>query len=792
MILMITIISRLTLCIVCSAIAMLMFFQLVRDRRSRIFGQFMLILALYGLLPVLTRTIRGVNTQLMFNASVILIALIPLYTFYLVVEYLEKEWKPWQKLYLRFELFCISVPTILISIANRVHEYAYVTEDGLNIYKRYLHSQVLLTVGELIFIPITLLCLRRLLNPRSDVDRRMVIGLLFFCLAAVTFMIPPLVPLSLDGLLFAIGSILMTGVVLNQRLFNPMAELNQRLGVRAEQFATLTRVAQQTTSLLSLNTLLQTVVQEIHDAFHYDGISVFQKETGQNVLVCTAISGTGVLGRAYLVNDTTPIGMAALGQQMVSIEDITTDASAKTLLDVPQVGSVTVVPLIIGSAAAAQADIDAEQHTIGVLQIYRRFRYRLSDDDREVLNILARQIAIAIHNAELYGTAQEARRQADIASEAKTRFMSTMSHELRTPLQVVITMSEFCQHPETYGKDVIINDSFHKDLREITKSGKHLLGVINNILDWSKLDAGAVEIVTQPVDPVPILEDAISQSSSLLNPNVTISRVFSPSLPYIASDELRLGQILLNLLSNACKFTDHGQIVVGADRTNNKVIFWIKDTGFGIATNAQSDLFTRFKQVDSARIRRRDGTGLGLAITKQLVELQGGEIWFESAEHVGSTFYFTLPIVNAPEIMLAVEKVDISRVVVFPSPVPTLPLQILIVDSVYEDWDHLTAEITRLGYRLVRATTSEDGAKLAQLLQPNIVLVVSYSTNDPTLETSITSFRSVLDPCVTYIAQVSITDEALRVNEIRAKVRELTALSFFSSWRGDSNAISNG
>ncbi|MBX3085046.1 MAG: GAF domain-containing protein [Anaerolineae bacterium] len=781
MILTITIISRLTLCIVCSALAMLMFFQLIRDRRSRIFGQFMLILALYGLLPVLTRTIHNVNTQLMFNGSVILIALIPLYTFYLVVEYLEKEWKPWQKFCLRFELFCISVPTILISITNRVHEYAYVTEDGLNIYKRYLHSQILLIVGELIFIPIAFLCLRRLLNPRADVDRRMVIGLLFFCLAAVTFMIPALIPLSLDGLLFAIGSILMTGVVLNQRLFNPMAELNQRLGVRAEQFATLTRVAQQTTSLLSLNTLLQTVVQEIRDAFQYDGISVFQKEVGQDVLVCTAVSGIGVLGRAYLINDTTPIGMAALGQQMVSIEDMATDVSAKALLDVPQLGSLTVVPLIIGSAAAGQSDIDAEQHTIGVLQIYRRIRYRLSDDNREVLTILARQMAIAIHNAELYGTAQEARRQADIASEAKTRFMSTMSHELRTPLQVVITMSEFCQYPESYGDDVFINEGFRKDLREITKSGKHLLGVINNILDWSKLDAGAVEIVTQPVDPIPVLEDAISQSTSLLNPNVTINRAFSPSLPYVASDELRLGQILLNLLSNACKFTDHGQISVGADRTDNKVIFWIKDTGFGIAKNAQSDLFTRFKQADSTGIRRRDGTGLGLAITKQLVELQGGTIWFESIEQVGSTFYFTLPIVNAPETLLAVEKVDISRVVIFPFPVPALPLQILIVDSVYEDWDHLTAEITRLGYRLVRATTSEDGAKLAQLLQPSIVLIVSYSTNDPAIETHLASFRSVINPYVTHLAFVSISDAKLRVNEIRAKVRELATLPFSSS-----------
>lgn len=775
MFLAITFASRLTLCIVCSAIAILMFFQLIRDQRSRIFGQFMLILAIYGMLPLLTRMVRPLNAQIMFNASVILVALIPLYAFYLAVEYVEKVWQPWQTWYLRFELLIISVPTIVLSIFNYIHEYGYVSPDGLTFYKRYVHTELLLTVGVAIFIPITILCLRRLLNPRPDVDRRMVIGLLYFCLAAFTFMFPPLLPLSIDGFLFTIGSVLMTRSVLNQRLFNPMAELNQRLERRADQLATLTRVAQQTASLLSLNTLLQAVTQEIREAFKYDGAAVFQKSVAHRDLVCTAVSGIGVLGRVYTFNTLNPLGLAATTRQMVAIEDMAADHTTRTLTELPPVGSLVAIPLVLGSSEAAQSDADAEPRTIGVLQLYRRTAHMLSPDEREVLGILARQITIAIRNAELYEAAEEARRVADLASEAKTRFMSTMSHELRTPLQAVITISEFCQRPETYGEEVNINDLFRADLRQITSSGKHLLGVINNILDWSKLDARAVQIKFQPIDPVPILEDAITQSRPFLNPTVVLERAFPTSLPHVSCDDVRLRQILLNLLSNACKFTDEGRIVVNAERADDKLTFSVKDTGCGIAQAAHAGLFTRFTQIESSSGSRRGGTGLGLAISKQLVELQGGEIWFESVEHSGSTFYFSLPIVNDPADFNATPTDTASRVIIFSDELVPLPPQILIVDAQHRDWDHLTAEISRLGLRLVRATNAEQAKQLTTLLRPSIGLVVTVPSGIllTNAEEIVAALRAAADPQVTTVTLLTLSDAATRVGEIRAKVRDL-------------------
>jgi signal transduction histidine kinase len=765
--------SRLTMTIVCSAIAMLMFFQLIRDRKSRIFGQFMLILAVYSALPLLTRMVRSLDVQLMFNASVILIALIPVYTFYLVIEYVQKEWRTWQKLYLRFEILFVTVPGIILSIFNQIHEYAYVSPEGLSFYRRYPQTQVILGLGEFIFIPITYLCIRRLLQPRPDVHTRMVIGLLFFCLAALTFLIPPLYPYNADGFLFAAGSLLMTGVVLNQRLFNPMAELNQRLEIRAEQFATLTRVAQQTTSLLSLSSLLNAVAIEIRAAFHFDGAAILLQGDEPNELVCAASAGVGSLGQVYATKKSDPISSAALDQRIVAIEDIKSGILSADLADLPHEGSVVIVPLIFGSAESQQLDLDAEQRTIGVLRIYRCSPYRLSEDDREVLTILSRQLAIAIRNAELYDAAEEARRVADKASEAKTRFMSTMSHELRTPLTVVINMSQFCQKPENYGADVKINEAFRADLQEINRSGNHLLAVINHILDWSKLEAGAVQVQTRPVRPTPILDEVISQSKRLLKSGVVFERAYSDSLPHVSADELHLAQILLNLLSNACKFTDSGRIVIGTERTDDKLTFRISDTGCGISTEAQRNLFTRFTQADTFISRIRGGTGLGLAISKQLVELQHGQMWCESIEGAGSTFYFTLPIVNAPEMDLVNVNTNASRVVIFDDVVSDLPQQILVIDAKGDDWDHLGAEISRLGHRLVRAAGRREGVQLGSVLKPSIAIYVDYKRGND-FEEFITDLEMNGQVETTRVVMVALQDTSLRISAIKSKIRELT------------------
>jgi signal transduction histidine kinase len=236
-----------------------------------------------------------------------------------------------------------------------------------------------------------------------------------------------------------------------------------------------------------------------------------------------------------------------------------------------------------------------------------------------------------------------ARDEAERANQVKSAFLAAMSHELRTPLNAVINFTKFVAQ----GDLGPVNESQSETLLEAVSSARHLLNLINDVLDISKIESGSLSLfVENGVSVKEMLEQNTKTAASLLDGKpVEFRTKIAPDLPTIRGDKQRIRQILLNLISNACKFTDEGFIEVQATCANNEITIAVQDTGQGIAADDQSNVFEAFKQTASG-IRQGGGTGLGMPISRSLVEAHGGRIWLTSEVGVGTTFFITLPVVS--------------------------------------------------------------------------------------------------------------------------------------------------
>jgi signal transduction histidine kinase len=262
-----------------------------------------------------------------------------------------------------------------------------------------------------------------------------------------------------------------------------------------------------------------------------------------------------------------------------------------------------------------------------------------SQDEVGQLAAAFNEMANAIQQREI--SLEEAREQAERADRAKSMFLASVSHELRTPLNAIINLTKFVALG-MYGE---ANDEQKDVLHKVEASGKHLLNLINDVLDISKIEAGSLELfVEEGLKVDEIIEAAVETARGLvLQKPVAISCHVEPGLPVLTGDEQRIRQIILNLLSNACKFTEQGNITVRAARRDGEVVIAVEDTGPGIAAKDHDVIFEVFRQAKS-NVRKAEGTGLGLPISRRLAEAHGGRLWVESILGQGATFYVALPI----------------------------------------------------------------------------------------------------------------------------------------------------
>ncbi len=296
----------------------------------------------------------------------------------------------------------------------------------------------------------------------------------------------------------------------------------------------------------------------------------------------------------------------------------------------------------LGVRAIVFAPMLFQRSGIGAIWVARQQPGAFNEKQIAQLSSFADQAVIAIQNVRLFREIQEKSAQLEIANHHKSEFLANMSHELRTPLNAIIGFSEVLSE-RMFGE---VNEKQAEYLKDIHESGRHLLSLINDILDLSKIEAGRMELEVTTFD----LPTALSNAMTLIRERaqrhgIQLGMEVDPALGEFSGDERKFKQIMLNLLSNAVKFTpDGGKVDILATRANGAVEVAVRDTGIGIAPEDQQAVFEEFRQVGRDQMRKAEGTGLGLALTKRFVELHGGAIRLHSTPGQGSTFTVSLPL----------------------------------------------------------------------------------------------------------------------------------------------------
>jgi signal transduction histidine kinase/HAMP domain-containing protein/predicted transcriptional regulator with HTH domain len=416
----------------------------------------------------------------------------------------------------------------------------------------------------------------------------------------------------------------------NVRLFN---ETKEALDQQRASGEVLTAIS---SSIADTKPVFDAITQSCQRLFagHLVGLMLVRDD---GMLDIGAYKGPGAeLWKTYyprpLARDTVT-GTAILDRKVVAYADV--DAR-----DTPAIAHELSGPS--GFQSLAAAPMIFEGRGIGALWVARSFKGSFSDKQLALLKTFAEQAVIAIQNARLVGEIRDKSQQLEVANKHKSEFLANMSHELRTPLNAIIGFSEVLLE-RMFGE---LNEKQDDYLKDIHSSGRHLLTLINDILDLSKIEAGRMELEPSTFD----LASALSNAMTLVRERaqrhgITLEQQVDPQLGEVTADERKFKQILVNLLSNAVKFTpDGGRIDVNARREEDNVLIAVHDTGIGIAAQDQAAVFEEFRQVGRDYTNKQEGTGLGLTLTKKFVELHGGRIWLDSEPGKGSTFTFTIPI----------------------------------------------------------------------------------------------------------------------------------------------------
>jgi signal transduction histidine kinase/CheY-like chemotaxis protein len=480
-------------------------------------------------------------------------------------------------------------------------------------------------------------------------------------------------------------------------------ELAQSVG----ELRALGEVTQAVNSTLDLATVLSTIVAKAVELSGTEAGSIYVVDPttqGLNLRASHGMSDELIaeLSRQGVDLSEKTIAEAAAQRAPVQTADLK-DAAPSPVLDVllrAGYRAVLIVPLL------------GPEDLIGMLVVRRKAPGEFPPHTVDLLQTFAAQSVLAIQNANLFAEVEEKSRQLEMASQHKSQFVASMSHELRTPLNAIIGLTEMMvNNAPRFG-----TEKAAEPLRRVHRAGTHLLGLINQVLDLSKIEAGKLELSPETVNLAPLLEDVIGTARQLAEQNRNRLVIeSSESLGTLTVDPMRLRQILLNLLSNACKFTKQGEVKLRVKKVvdgRNWIQIAVADTGIGMTAEQQAKLFEEFTQADSSTARQYGGTGLGLAITRKLARMMGGDVTVTSEPGKGSVFTIRLPAHGDARARSSTGS-DGRRS-------PTAGCVLVIDDDATAREliaDHLKAE----GFSVVTAAGGIEGLKLAKELRPTAI-----------------------------------------------------------------------
>jgi signal transduction histidine kinase/DNA-binding response OmpR family regulator len=526
-----------------------------------------------------------------------------------------------------------------------------------------------------------------------------------------------LVTLAISFVGFALATALL--IALARRLDKFYGDLEARTGELAQSVAELKalgEVSRVVSSTLDLQRVLTTIVayavrlsgahagviyeyDEVTQTFHLRTTHGMEEELLEALQAEPIGLGDGVMGHA------------AVTRRPVQVPDILAEqgfvlARVQPILARSGYHSLLAVPLLL------------EEKLMGGLVVWRREAGSFSPAVVNLLQTFATQSGLAIQNARLFREIEEKGRQLESASQHKSQFLANMSHELRTPLNAIIGYSEMLQEEAAD----LGQEDFLPDLQKINTAGKHLLALINDILDLSKIEAGKMDLYLESFDIVPMLCDVVTTVKPLVEKNAnTLVVHHAADLGAMRADLTKVRQALFNLLSNACKFTTQGTITLEGGRDTVDGAAWltfrVSDTGIGMTPEQMGKLFQAFTQAETSTTRQYGGTGLGLVISRHFCQMMGGDISVESALGQGSTFTIRLPAEVVDPKAETTPQAAVFQASTLPEGVPT----VLVIDDDPTVCEFLQRFLSKEGFRVASAAGGEEGLRLAKTLHPVVI-----------------------------------------------------------------------
>ncbi|MBO0737481.1 MAG: GAF domain-containing protein, partial [Alphaproteobacteria bacterium] len=422
----------------------------------------------------------------------------------------------------------------------------------------------------------------------------------------------------------------------NARLLGELRARTADLGRSVDELKMLSEVGQAISSTLDLRAVLSTILTRSVGLTGADAGAIFRySQAGRAFRLVEAVGWDEALSRAVrqlnVAEAETALGEAAAHQAPFQIPDLINRPSAPLRDAAVATGlrSVLIVPLV------------GPQRLLGALVLQRRATGEFPSETVRLMQTLASQSVLAIQNARLFREIADKSEQLALASQHKSQFLANMSHELRTPLNAILGYAELLVDG-IYG---VLPERPQGVLKRIQNNGRHLLALINDVLDLAKIEAGQLTLALEDYSLPEVVKSVVTATEPLAtSKGLKFTAVVQSDMPTAHGDARRVSQVLLNLVGNAIKFTDEGEVEIRGTAENGQFALTVRDTGPGIAESDRERIFGEFQQIDNTNTRKKGGTGLGLAISKRMVEMQGGAISVESILGQGSTFRLVLPV----------------------------------------------------------------------------------------------------------------------------------------------------